>query len=201
MHAEALSIHSSQTVDNSQAVNSSRGATVSSASAVFSDASWLNDVSLGEQPQQRQQQEKPNQLNPDTNVRTNGQFLYCYVTESGQESGDQAEADIGYEDSVAYLIKCRKAGNFLHYSPFNHLFLGQCRHEHNKLFSDLEQSGKRFKLVTESLEGHPDLCLAYMNERDCQDPVQIPNWNGTNQFKLPIKTPPKKQQVKSTNFH
>jgi len=138
-HVEALSIHTSQTADNSRAVNSTRGAasnsgsavitinssqteannqpgnnsrsaTASSGSAVFADASWLKDVSLGAQPQLR---EKPKQLDPDTNV-PNGQFLYCYVTDSGQETGDQTDSKLGYEDSVAYLIKCRKTGNPRH---------------------------------------------------------------------------------------
>lgn len=141
LHVEALSIHTSQTADNSRVVNSTRGAaassgsavltinssqtgansqpgnnsrsaTASSGSAVFADASWLKDVSLGAQPQPR---EKPKQLDPDTNV-PKGQFLYCYVTDSGKESGDQEDAEIGYEDSVAYLIKCRKTGNPIHHA-------------------------------------------------------------------------------------
>jgi len=119
IHAEALSIHTSQTADNSQTTKSSMAATASSASDVFSDASWLKDVSLGVQHQEQQQAE-PNKLNPDTNTRIRT-FLYCYVSGSGQESGDQAEADIGFEDSVAYLIKCRKTGKICCYTT-NYLF-------------------------------------------------------------------------------
>jgi hypothetical protein len=57
---------------------------------------------------------------------------------------------------------------------------------------DLEKSGKRFKLVTGYLEDQPDLCLAYLNELDCEEKVQIPIWNSTS-----IKSPPKTKKVNS----
>jgi hypothetical protein len=90
-------------------------------SAAFSDASWLQDVSLGTQdyqlPQQQQpellQQQMPQQQQPELLQQspTDRPFVYCYVDGSGQETGDQMEADIGFDVGVTHLIKCRKIGN------------------------------------------------------------------------------------------
>ena len=82
-----------------------------SSAADFSDASWLEDVSLGTQSKQKpvSTATKPVNANPP------GLFVYCYYTSSGpsgHESGDQNDAEVGFEDSVAYLIKCRKTGDF-----------------------------------------------------------------------------------------
>ena len=82
-----------------------------SSAADFSDASWLEDVSLGTQSKQ-----KPvNTVTKPVNANPPGRFVYCYYTSSGpsgHESGDQNDAEVGFEDSVAYLIKCRKTGDF-----------------------------------------------------------------------------------------
>ena len=74
-------------------------------STLFSDASWLNDISLGTQQQHRQstqhqQFEKkitkqpqpgssPLQRQDLKEEPSNGLFVYCYIDERGQESGDQ----------------------------------------------------------------------------------------------------------------
>ncbi len=77
-------------------------------SAAFSDASWLQDVSLGTQDYQLpQQQQQPELLQQSLTDRP---FVYCYVDGSGQETGDQMKADIGFDDGVTHLVKCRKIG-------------------------------------------------------------------------------------------
>jgi len=91
--------------------------------AVFSDASWLKDVSLGSQPpeqeQSRKKTAKPRQKSPapqrslqvQEDESADRPFVYCYVNGMGQESGDQNDADIGFDDTVTYLVKCRKKGS------------------------------------------------------------------------------------------
>ena len=99
-----------------QKSRSSNGpATTSATSAAFSSASWLDDLSMGSQNWPQEDHPVAADVGNDDLGDCEGDrpLAYCYITDTGQESGSQNDAEIGFDDDdeVAYLVKCRKKGN------------------------------------------------------------------------------------------
>ena len=99
-----------------QKSRSSNGpATTSATSAAFSSASWLDDLSMGSQNWPQEDHPVAADVGNDDLGDCEGDrpLAYCYITDTGQESGSQNDAENGFDDDdeVAYLVKCRKKGN------------------------------------------------------------------------------------------
>ena len=84
-------------------------------SAAFSSASWLDDLSMGSQNWPQEDHPVAADVGNDDLGDCEGDrpLAYCYISDTGQESGSQNDAKIGFDDDdkVTYLVKCRKKGN------------------------------------------------------------------------------------------
>ena len=70
------------------------------------EPSWLEGLLNGEMEINSEKEINCNKRKNTSSKTTNKKFLYCYITDTGNESNDQNNAEIDIEKSVCYLICC-----------------------------------------------------------------------------------------------
>ena len=70
------------------------------------EPSWLEGLLHEEMDIDSEKEIECEKRKNNSSIKSNKNFLYCYITDTGNESNDQNNAEIDIEKSVCYLICC-----------------------------------------------------------------------------------------------